>query len=98
VLLAVAVAGGLIAVLSRWLAARTEAGAQALAMALAYRNTLTYELAHAKTIDAAVQATKSRLPWITTPDLLTVWAVALGLNDEIERLIKRTFETQASRA
>jgi uncharacterized membrane protein YgcG len=88
------VVGILITVFSRRLAARTTSGAEVLAMSLAYRNTLRFELAQAKTIDGAVEATKSRLPWITTPDLLMVWAVALGLNHEIDDLIKRTFETQ----
>ncbi|HJW21321.1 MAG TPA: TPM domain-containing protein [Candidatus Limnocylindrales bacterium] len=81
-----------IAVLGRYMAARTPTGAQTLAMALAYRNTLRYEIANATTIDAAVEATKRRLPWITTPDLLTVWAVAFGLNTEIDRLIKQSLE------
>ena len=66
-------------------------GAQALGMALAYRNTLRYELKKAHTVDEAVEQTKTRLPWITTPDLLTVWAVAFGLKDEIDDLIKETF-------
>ena len=43
-----------IAILSRFLAARTVDGAQTLAMALAYRNTLRYEIAQADTIDHAV--------------------------------------------
>jgi uncharacterized membrane protein YgcG len=91
-----ALAGLAIVLFSGRLAARTSAGAQVLAMSLAYRNTLRYELEQAKTIDGAVAATKSRLPWITTPDLLTVWAVALGLNHEIDGLIRRTFETTGS--
>jgi uncharacterized membrane protein YgcG len=45
------------------------------------------------TVDEAVERTQSRLPWITTPDLLTVWAVALGLKDEVDDLIRETFET-----
>jgi uncharacterized membrane protein YgcG len=80
-------------VLSGRLVARTEAGARALGMALAYKNTLRYELKRAHTVDEAVEQTKSRLPWITTPDLLTVWAVAFGLKDEIDDLIRETFET-----
>ncbi|MEO5704201.1 MAG: TPM domain-containing protein [Candidatus Limnocylindrales bacterium] len=80
-------------VLSGRLVARSLAGAQSLAMALAYRNTLRYELKKAHSVDEAVEQTKSRLPWITTPDLLTVWAVAFGLKDEIDDLIKETFET-----
>jgi len=88
--------GVAIAVLSRYLAARTADGAQTLAMALAYRNTLRYEIAQADTIDHAVAKTASRLPWITTPDELTVWAVALGLKNEVDRLIKQTFEASQS--
>jgi hypothetical protein len=80
----------LVAILSGRLAARTVDGAQTLAMALAYRNTLRYELAQADTIHDAVEKTSSRLPWITTPDELTVWAVALGLKDEVDRVIKET--------
>jgi uncharacterized membrane protein YgcG len=89
-------AGIAIAVLSRYIAARTPAGAQTLAMALAYRNTLRYEIANAQTLDAAVESTKRRLPWVTTPDLLTVWAVALGLNDEVDKLIRESFAADQS--
>jgi uncharacterized membrane protein YgcG len=78
-------------VFSGRLVARTADGARALAMALAYRNTLRYELKRAHSVTEAVEQTKSRLPWITTPDLLTVWAVAFGLKDEIDDLIKETF-------
>jgi uncharacterized membrane protein YgcG len=88
--------GIVIALLSRYLAARTADGAQTLAMALAYRNTLRYEIAQADTIDHAVAKTATRLPWITTPDELTVWAVALGLKNEVDRLIKATFEASQS--
>jgi uncharacterized membrane protein YgcG len=80
-----------IAVLSPRLAARTSDGARALAMSLAYRNTLRFEMAASQTVDEAVEKTRSRLPWITTPDLLTVWAVAFGLKHEIDDLIKQTF-------
>ena len=74
------------------LVARTLEGAQALGMSLAYRNTLRWELKRAHSVGEAVEQTKSKLPWITTPDLLTVWAVAFGLKDEIDDLIKETFE------
>jgi uncharacterized membrane protein YgcG len=84
------------AIFSGRLVARTLDGARALGMALAYRNTLRYELKRAHTVDEAVEQTKSRLPWITTPDLLTVWAVAFGLKDEIDDLIRETFETAQS--
>jgi uncharacterized membrane protein YgcG len=83
-----------IAIFSSRLAARTVDGAQTLAMALAYRNTLRFEMAQSKTIDQAVQRATSRLPWITTPDELTVWAVALGLKHDVDKLIKETFAEQ----
>jgi uncharacterized membrane protein YgcG len=85
-------AGLAVALLSRFLAARTVDGAQTLAMALAYRNTLRFEIAQSQTIGQAVELTTSRLPWITTPDELTVWAVALGLKHDVDRLIKDTFK------
>lgn len=84
--------GFLVIVLSGRLVARTLEGAQALGMALAYRNTLRWELKRAHSVGEAVEQTRSRLPWITTPDLLTVWAVAFGLKDEIDDLIRETFE------
>ena len=90
-MLIAALLGGAIALLSGRLAARTADGARTLAMALAYRNTLKFEMAASHSVDEAVEKTKSRLPWITTPDLLTVWAVAFGLKDEIDDLIKETF-------
>lgn len=83
--------GVLIIVLSGRLVARTAAGSQALAMALAYRNTLRFELKNSHTVDEAVEHAQTRLPWITTPDLLTVWAVAFGLKDEMDDLIRETF-------
>ena len=100
--LPILVAGGAgiaIAIFSGKLAARTADGARTLAMSLAYKNTLKYEMAASQTVDQAVEKTRSRLPWITTPDLLTVWAVAFGLKDEIDDLIKATFAAaQASGA
>jgi uncharacterized membrane protein YgcG len=88
----VAVLGIVIIVFSRRLVARTVDGSQTLGMSLAYRNTLRRELEAAGTVDEAVEHARSRLPWITTPDLLTVWAVAFGLKDEIDALIRKTFE------
>lgn len=82
-----------IAVFSGRLAARTPDGARTLGMALAYKNTLRFEMAASHSVDEAVEKTKTRLPWITTPDLLTVWAVAFGLKNEVDHLIKETFET-----
>jgi len=88
--------GVLIALFSGRLAARTSDGARTLAMALAYRNTLKFEMASSHTVDEAVEKTRTKLPWITTPDLLTVWAVAFGLKSEIDHLIKETLAAAQS--
>jgi len=56
-------------------------------MALAYRNTLRYEIARAATIGEAVAGTQGRLPWITTPDELTVWSVCFGMSTAIDALV-----------
>ena len=90
------VLGGLIVVFSGRLAARTPDGARTLAMALAYRNTLKFEMAASHTVGEAVEKTRTKLPWITTPDLLTVWAVAFGLKSEIDHLIKETLAAAKS--
>ena len=90
------VLGGLIVVFSGRLAARTPDGARTLAMALAYRNTLKFEMAASHTVGEAVEKTRTKLPWITTPDLLTVWAVAFGLKSEIDHLIKETLAAARS--
>ncbi|HEX5240139.1 MAG TPA: TPM domain-containing protein [Candidatus Limnocylindrales bacterium] len=92
------VAAFVIGIGTRFLPARTPDGAQTLAMTLAYRNTLRYELQNAPTVTQAVDATQKKLPWITTPDLLTVWAVALGLNTEIDHLIKKTIDSEGTAA
>jgi len=90
--------GVAIVLLARFLPARTKDGAQILAMALAYRNTLRYEIARAATMDEAVAGTQSRLPWITTPDELTVWGVAFGMGGTIDALVKRSLASDATRS
>ena len=77
---------------SRFLAARTVIGGQALGMALAYRNTLRHIMREAATIESAVAEAQPRLPWIGTPDELAVWATALGLRKEIDDLFKRSLD------
>ena len=90
--------GVAIAVLARYMPARTTEGAQTLAMALAYRNTLRYEIARAATVDEAVAGTQRRLPWITTPDELTVWSVSFGMSAAIDALVKRSLASDATRS
>ena len=66
---------------------RTPAGAQLAAMTEAYRNTLIAALGTPGNFDDIFGATQGRLDWIATPDMLTVWLLALGLRDRaFERL------------
>jgi uncharacterized membrane protein YgcG len=87
---------GIGSVLARAMAARTQQGSWALGMALAYRNTIAHEIGAADGIVRATEATKLKLPWLTTPDALIVWAVALGLADEVGKLIARSMDDPTS--
>jgi hypothetical protein len=53
----------------------------------AYRRTLQASFAQATSIQDIARA--SRLSWLETPDQTVVWAVALGLQKELEALFKR---------
>ena len=88
----VAIGAVIVILFSRFLAARTPDGGQALGMALAYRNTLRHVMRQAPNIDSAVATAQPRLPWIGTPDELAVWATALGLRKEIDDLFKRSLD------
>ena len=85
--------GGLIA---RSMAARTTDGSWVLGMALAYRNTLRHEMGVAPGVVTAHEHAKLKMPWLETPDALILWAVALGLADEVGHLISRSVNDPAS--
>ena len=53
----------------------------------AYRRTLQASFAEAMSIQDVASA--SRLSWLETPDQTVVWAVALGLQKELEALFRR---------
>jgi uncharacterized membrane protein YgcG len=78
------------------MAARTKDGSWVLGMALAYRNTMRHEIGKAPGVVTAQEHTKLKLPWIETPDKLIVWAIALGLADDIGHLISRSVNDPAS--
>ncbi len=82
--------------IARSMAARTPDGSWVLGMALAYRNTLAHEIGAADGIVRATEATKLKLPWVETPDALITWAIALGLADEVGKLISRSIDDPAS--
>lgn len=90
--IAVMVLGSLIA---KAMASRTKEGSWVLGMAMAYRNTLRHEMGEAPGVVSAQQHARLKLPWLETPDALIVWAVALGLADEVGELISRSGDDPA---
>ena len=81
---------------ARSLASRTTDGSWVLGMALAYRNTLRHEMGTAPGVVSAQEHAKLKMPWLGTPDALIVWAVALGLANEVGHLVSRSMDDPAS--
>jgi uncharacterized membrane protein YgcG len=85
------IAGGIVTVIiAQYMPARTMAGAMIYAMLAAYRRTLQYTMAQSRSMTDVVQ--KANLKWLETPDQAVVWGVALGLNSEVEDVLKRSAE------
>jgi len=84
------------AIAAKYMAARTTDGSWVLGMAMAYRNTMRHEIGTAPGVVSAQEHAKLKLPWLETPDALIVWAVALGLANEIGDLISRSVSDPAS--
>jgi uncharacterized membrane protein YgcG len=70
--------------------ARTLAGATVRAQLAAYRRTLRDTLSGARSMDQVVA--EPRLAWLETPDRALVWAVALGLQREVEAVLERSMD------
>jgi uncharacterized membrane protein YgcG len=83
-------AGVLVMILSRLMPQRTTAGAMIYAMLAAYRRTLQKTMEQARSMNQVVQ--EANLSWLETPDQATVWGVALGLQEDVERVIERSAE------
>jgi uncharacterized membrane protein YgcG len=81
--------GVVVAVMARSMPAVTMPGAMIRAMLAAYRRTLEKTMAQARSMQQVVF--EARLPWLETPDQAVVWGLALGLQDEIEEVMERTF-------
>jgi uncharacterized membrane protein YgcG len=85
-----AILGGIIvAIMARSMPAVTVPGAMIRAMLAAYRRTLAKTMAQARSMQQVVF--EARLDWLETPDQAVVWGLALGLQDEIEEVMERTF-------
>ena len=65
------------------------------AMLEAYRRTLEKTMAQARSMGEVVTA--SAIPLIESPDDAVAWGVALGLQDEVERVLERTAEDARER-
>jgi uncharacterized membrane protein YgcG len=86
-----AVIGGVVVVIvARSMPAVTMPGAMIRAMLAAYRRTLAKTMAQARSMQQVVD--EARLDWLETPDQVVVWGLALGLRDEIETVLERTFD------
>ena len=66
----------------------TPEGSMIRAMLEAYKRTLEKTLAQARSMEQVVVA--SAIPLIESPDDAVAWGVALGLQDEVERVLERT--------
>lgn len=88
--LAAVAAGVVLFVLARAMPARTLTGAMLRAMLFAYRRTLAKTMASARSMDEVVAS--AELEWLETPDEAVVWAVALGLDREVEAVLERSVE------
>jgi hypothetical protein len=87
---AAAVAGALTYLVSGWMPARTRDGAMLAAMLIAYRRTLKATIAQAQSLDQVVAM--KPLPWVGTPTEEIAWAVAFGLDRQIDRLLSQSLE------
>jgi uncharacterized membrane protein YgcG len=88
---AAALAGGVVvAVLAAAMPAVTMPGAMIRAMLFAYRRTLEKTMAQARSMQQVVD--EAKLDWLDTPDQAVVWGLALGLEDEVEGVLKRTLD------
>jgi uncharacterized membrane protein YgcG len=86
-----AIAGGIVVIIiAQSMPAVSMPGAIVRAMLAAYRRTLQKTMAQARSMQQVVA--EAGLPWLDTPDQAVVWGTALGLQGEIEGVLKRSLE------
>ena len=94
---ALIVGGIIVFVLARSMVAVTLPGAMVRAMLAAYRRTLKKTMEQSRSMDQVVA--DAGLDWLDTPDQAIVWGTALGLQEEIEDVLKRSLDdVEAGRA
>jgi uncharacterized membrane protein YgcG len=85
------------AIMASHMPAVTMPGAMIRAMLAAYRRTLKKTMEQARSMQQVVD--EAGLEWLDTPDQAVVWGTALGLQDEIEAVLKRSMDdVKAGRA
>jgi uncharacterized membrane protein YgcG len=92
--IALLVAAVIIGITAWFMPSRTQLGAMLAAMLAAYKRTLQYTMAQSASMDEVVQ--RKALPWVATPDAAMAWGVALGLNAEVETLLKKTVDNSVA--
>lgn len=86
-----AIAGGIVICFFAWgMPSVTMPGAMVRAMLAAYRRTLHKTMAQARSMQQVVD--EAGLPWLETPDQAVVWGTALGLQGDIEEVLRRSLE------
>ena len=83
---ALIIGGVFLLLLSRAMPAVTMSGAMIRAQLAAYRRTLKKTMEQSRSLDQVVAA--AGLDWLDTPDQAIVWGTALGLQDEIEKVLE----------
>ncbi len=78
---------------ARAMSQRTDTGAYVDAMLAAYRRTLRKTMDQARTMGEVIEQPEIAL-LADTPDRAVVWALALGLHDEVSALLARGLEAQ----
>lgn len=85
------IAGGVVVMLfARGMPSVTMAGAMVRAMLHAYRRTLHKTMIQARSMQQVVN--EAGMEWLDTPDQAVVWGTALGLQGEIEAVLKRSLD------
>jgi uncharacterized membrane protein YgcG len=83
-------AAGVMLFIARSMPARTMAGAMIYAMLAAYRRTMQYTMAQARSMNTVIE--QPTLAWMETPDQAVAWGVALGLQRDVEEVLSRSAE------
>ena len=90
---AAGVAGVVVMLIARGMPAVTMPGAMIRAMLAAYKRTLHKTMEQARSMQQVVaDAGAAGLTWLETPDQAVVWGTALGLQGDIEDVLKRSLE------